>query len=323
MNNYQVYIFLALLAFSGLSALYRKVQEKRVINEGEANRRQRADEALRTGRDPGLAGNPARNLTDETTKVRQERELADSRSQQEDRLRQLREKISGQSTQAGGSAGNAGRPQGQPQPGQGVELWPGGPVVVINPTGQTGPSGQGGQGTSLPRPVMADSARSPQPRQQAQQQAQQKAQQQAQQAQRQAQQQAQSQRGQQQFPKPTPNQQQQQQQAPQQSRQQQGRSTATPSRQQQQQQQRPQVKAQQRSRDDATPKVSRESMTDRAGTLAMTRRAEAEQAAESRAVELRRTNEIERSGRIVPQTLDQWRAALVANEVLGVPMGLR
>ena len=78
-----------------------------------------------------------------------------------------------------------------------------------------------------------------------------------------------------------------------------------------------------RSRDDATPKIGRASMTDRAGTLAMTRRAELEQAAESKAVELRRTDELERSGRILPQTLAQWRSALVANEVLGVPMGLR
>ena len=305
MNNYQVYIFLALLAFSGLSALYRKIQEKRVVSEAEVNRRQRADEALRTGRDPGLAGNPARNLTNETVKVRRERELVEARSQQEDRLRQLRERISGQSTQAGGTTSGAAPRQNQPQPGQGVELWPGGPVVVINPAGPAGQAGQAGQGSAPLRPTMADAARSLQPRQQPQPQAQQRRQEP--QPMRQAQSQAQSQ------PK---------QQARQQAGQQVGQQLAR-QQQKQQPQQRQQVQTQPRSRDDATPKVGRASMTDRAGTLAMTRRAELEQAAESKAVEARRIDELERSGRILPRTLTQWRSALVANEVLGVPMGLR
>jgi hypothetical protein len=120
----QVIIFLLILAASGVSWLFRKLAEAKARKAEEDRERHRQEEMLRTGRDP-LAENAAPNPMRDADANARLREIAARRQAQ---LRELRRK------QTEGSP--ATTPPGQaPEPTpQARELWPGGPVVVINPS---------------------------------------------------------------------------------------------------------------------------------------------------------------------------------------------
>jgi DNA primase len=155
LNNIQLWVVVALFLFSGASALFKKIQEKRALREIEMRRRRAEDEAMRTGRGDAQPAAPTMATAIDEAQQRRQREQEEIKAQQMEKLRQLRENIArqqGQPTTA--SASRPAQPSQQPQPA-GVELWPGGPVVVVNPTGQ---------GPQAPRPAARPASLPQQPR---------------------------------------------------------------------------------------------------------------------------------------------------------------
>jgi hypothetical protein len=154
-NQINLYIFLLVLAASGLSWLFRQLNEAKERKRALQAEQRRKDEILRTGRDPSeTAANPMQ----EADANQRLREIAARRQAQ---LRELRKK-----QQAGGEGsgevtarpapvaggGSAGGGAGGPPVGR--ELWPGGPVVVAGPRGGAGPAqipAPDRPGTNVPR----------------------------------------------------------------------------------------------------------------------------------------------------------------------------
>ncbi len=143
-QNYQVWIFVLLAAFSAISWVVKKLQEQAAIKAAQEREGRRSDEILRTGRDPQAQAEAARapgNLDDAQARLR---ELAQRRQAQ---LRELRKREQAQ--------GQQGAPPQQPvpshQPSAGpvtAELWPGGPVIVL----QHGPAAPAAPSPRVPAP---------------------------------------------------------------------------------------------------------------------------------------------------------------------------
>lgn len=160
MNNLQLYAILLVFAASGINWLFKQLREKAEIKRLEQAKQKRAEDLLRTGRDPtaetAISG-PGQVIDTNDAQARL-RELAQRRQQQ---LRELRKKT--QPGQAGGEGGDEGeRPLPTASAGEAAgrpmsrELWPGGPVVVIGPMagGGSGGGGGGGRGAaSAPTPA--------------------------------------------------------------------------------------------------------------------------------------------------------------------------
>ncbi|HZW07929.1 MAG TPA: hypothetical protein VFF65_12475 [Phycisphaerales bacterium] len=155
----QLIIIIFMLLMGGLQALYRWYQKKQLILEAERAERERRDTILRTGRDP-LAEQAA------AMQRQAQREEAELIAQRQEALRRLREQQDAQQPpspvpqQAGGGRGMGG---GGPIT---RELWPGGPVIVINGPAPAQPQArpqpqrtEGRPAESAPRPFQ-------QPRQQ-------------------------------------------------------------------------------------------------------------------------------------------------------------
>ena len=94
-NNMQVWVFVIVFAFSGISWVVRKLQEQAAIKAAKDREARRREEILRTGRDPATEGGGASegSLDDAQARLR---ELAQRRQAQ---LRELRKR-----EQAGGGA---------------------------------------------------------------------------------------------------------------------------------------------------------------------------------------------------------------------------
>jgi DNA primase len=156
LNNIQLWVVVALFLFSGASALFKKIQEKRALREIEMRRRAAEEEAMRTGRGGTQPAAPTMATAIDEAQQRRQREQEEIKAQQMEKLRQLRENIARQQGQPT-TASAPRQPQQtsqQPQPA-GVELWPGGPVVVVN---------QSGQGPQTPRPAARPASLPQQPR---------------------------------------------------------------------------------------------------------------------------------------------------------------
>jgi|GEM_PF-1084920 len=181
MQNFQIYVIVALFLLSGLSALYRKIREKQAERAFEAARREQRDQELRTGRSMGSAngGGMDSAMAGREVSPQNEREqrAARQRREQEDRLRQLRERIAGGQAggqRTGGGANTSAQPaarassqgggtsqSGGPRP---VELWPGGPVVMVGGgAGGVGGGVRGGQGAGSGAGVPQASSVAPRP----------------------------------------------------------------------------------------------------------------------------------------------------------------
>jgi hypothetical protein len=125
----QLVIFIIMLLMGGIQAMYRAYQKKKVQLEAERFERERRDTILRTGRDP-LAEQAAAMQRDA------QREEAALMAQRQEALRQLRAQQ--EAANQGGQRGiNPPALPQSPAPTSGGgpitrELWPGGPVIVIN-----------------------------------------------------------------------------------------------------------------------------------------------------------------------------------------------
>lgn len=304
----QVWVFLIFIAFSGLSALYRKLAAARAQREAMMQTRQSEEETLRTGRTPDgrvpMMGQSeqlqrmAREQVDprlrdenmlrtgrtstasvqmmggEDKQQRKASEQAEARSRQEQRLRELREQIrrDGGTAANGGAnrpamAGNTrptptnpGQAGGQPQ---GVELWPGGPVVIINQPGAAPAGPAGPRPASLPKPPMRTAGQPKTPLSQG--------------------------------------------------RNQGGSQTAG------------RGKALGPSRAGSSTQQPRPAPvpSDRAATIAMSQKAAAEQDAQDKVDRIRQTAREIASATSLPKTPAQWRTTIVAAEVLQPPLSMR
>ncbi|HYD02316.1 MAG TPA: hypothetical protein VEB22_13900 [Phycisphaerales bacterium] len=123
----QLVIILFMLLIGGLQALHRWYQKKQLILEAERAERERRDAILRTGRDP---------LAEQAAAMQRQvqREEAELMAQRQEALRRLREQQHAQQPpspvpQQLGGGGAGGGLSGGPIT---RELWPGGPVIVIN-----------------------------------------------------------------------------------------------------------------------------------------------------------------------------------------------
>lgn len=148
-GKYTILIYAILLLLGGLQAAFKAYQRKKVIRDAQQAEAARQQTILRTGRDP-LAEQVA------AQQRQAQRDEAEALAQRQEALRQLR-------TQQQEAAGRS-EPPLVPQQAQGGgngpitrELWPGGPVIVIN----------GSRPTAAPQPRPAQ-ARPVQPRSQEQ-----------------------------------------------------------------------------------------------------------------------------------------------------------
>lgn len=132
----QIIIFLIIVGFSLLSWVYRQMQEQKAKKTARDARLRREAEMLRTGRDPLAPDNPA-----QATAPQPARSLAERQAELRDQRRAAPPIPPAQSAPAPAQP----RPAANVPPGmREVELWPGGPRVLIpvgnaQPTAQTGP----------------------------------------------------------------------------------------------------------------------------------------------------------------------------------------
>lgn len=123
-GKYTILIYAVLLLLGGLQAAYKAYLRKKTIRDAQQAEADRQQTILRTGRDP---------LAEQVAALQRQaqRDEAEALAQRQEALRQLR-------TQQQEAAGrNEPPPVPQPTMGGGSgpitrELWPGGPVIVIN-----------------------------------------------------------------------------------------------------------------------------------------------------------------------------------------------
>ncbi|MGH7131315.1 MAG: hypothetical protein ACREJO_05155 [Phycisphaerales bacterium] len=135
----QILLFALVLSWSGLMWLIRYLREQKKIRDARDRETQRRTEALRTGRDAETFAAPTLTprmapSSQQTGAAEAQRELQERRQQQ---LRELRKKAAGQQPTPipARQVARAAPPTARPGPAT-VELWPGGPKVVV---GQAGP----------------------------------------------------------------------------------------------------------------------------------------------------------------------------------------
>jgi hypothetical protein len=156
LQNTQVLAFVIIALFSVGSWVYRILQEQKAIKDTRDRERERQEEMLRTGRDPNdpstSAGAGAGGNRSSLEAAAQGPVESDEQRLREVMQRRLAERQAQMAprpsmpTSAGGSSSQGG------QSGPVMkELWPGGPVVVV---GQGGP-GAGGPNAGGPVPIPA------------------------------------------------------------------------------------------------------------------------------------------------------------------------
>lgn len=127
----QLIYFAFLLVASGAMATFRWYQKKKVVMDIERAAREREQEILRTGRDPSAQQPTLVNRPEPARQMNHRPREADLMAERQEALRQLRR----QETQT------ATGTTPTPAPAGGTitrELWPGGPVIVINAGGGGG-----------------------------------------------------------------------------------------------------------------------------------------------------------------------------------------
>ena len=141
----QILLFALVLGWSGLMWLIRYLKEQKKIRDARDREAQRRTEALRTGRDPDSFNAPA--LTPRMTPSAQQADAAEAqRALQERRqqqLRELRKQAAGQQATPipARQVARAAPPTTRSGPAT-VELWPGGPKVIVGQGGAPQPARQ-------------------------------------------------------------------------------------------------------------------------------------------------------------------------------------
>lgn len=145
----QIIIFALFMLGSFLGWLFKRLREQKAIKEARQRQIEREEMILRTGRDPlaeGQAGVPtaprgqvARESEGETI---QEMQRQAEMARRQEQLRQLRERRrQGQGVPAGPALPTVGNPHGGSGTGPVMrELWPGGPVIAVEPPARPAPA---------------------------------------------------------------------------------------------------------------------------------------------------------------------------------------
>lgn len=143
-NNPQIWVVLIVLAFSGISWLFRVLKEQAEKKNAEQARQRRIEELLRTGRDPNQQGDaPTAAPATEPLDSAQAR-LREIAARRQAQLRELRRKQQGAGTPESPTASAAPAAPGSDRAGPSFN-----PPVLVNP--QSGPVP--GAGMPGPRPM--------------------------------------------------------------------------------------------------------------------------------------------------------------------------
>lgn len=163
-NLMQLIVVLLIFGSSGILALFRKLAEKRAIKRQQELQEEARNDMLRRGKTidrapppPSVA--PPNQLESDVEASRQREQMLAERRARLEQLRQQRAQE--QTSQSDGNRQPMSQPMSQPQaqvptgsPGGPIirELWPGGPVVIINPQGGA-PTAPASQPMPMPQPV--------------------------------------------------------------------------------------------------------------------------------------------------------------------------
>lgn len=160
----QILLFALVLSWSGLMWLIRYLREQKKIRDARDREAQRRTEALRTGRDADTFAAPVLTprmapSSQQVGAAEAQRELQERRQQQ---LRELRKKVAGQQPTPipTRQVARAAPPTARPGPAT-IELWPGGPKVVVGQAGAPQPPRQ--QQVAQQQPQRSQKKKRPRP----------------------------------------------------------------------------------------------------------------------------------------------------------------